>query len=113
MITYIGHNIRQRIYLFDTDTEQQDFENYWNDRPAAMQDGNGCRGIAISMLLWLFVLVLILIALYSCAPLHHRPARYPHTVNNIHLHQYNYWGNIKAKYRKAYAPKKSFNPSIK
>jgi hypothetical protein len=74
-ITPIFHNnkwlplatINNRLYISDSEVERDEFDNYWNDRPAAMQDGNGCRTMFISAAIIICILAFIL-CFTACTP---------------------------------------------
>jgi len=97
MITYQGHTAAQRYYYFENDQERHEFESYWNDKPASMQDGNGCRAMVIAISITLFF-VAFLILLFSCAP-----------KATAHRPRYNHW----AQPYKMYAPVDQHNPHKK
>lgn len=60
--------INNRLYITESEVERDEFDNYWNDRPASMQDGNGCRGLFVAGAIVLFIITLVLsIFLSSCA----------------------------------------------
>lgn len=118
MITFIGHDKHGRYYEFSNSTEQDDFESYWNhienywDNPSkADADGDGCQGILMGMV-GILILLAIIIALVSCAP--PPQARLKQNPNiTPYEYQLNSKRNIKRKYRKDFAPKKSLKPSLK
>lgn len=107
--------------------ELNDFKNYWNDqpdnRPAAMQDGDGCKGVVNSFII-MFIMFFVLLGLSAmcsgCSPspmeragVRHE-ARYKQNPNiTPYEYQLNAKRNIKRKYRKEFAPKKSLRPSLR
>lgn len=118
-------NINGNIYMSTGSDELNDFQSYWNNqpdnRPAGMQDGDGCKGV-VNSFIFLFILFFVLLGLSAmcsgCSPSPMERAgvrRYTPTNPSLTPYEYqlNAKRNIKRKYRKDFAPKKSLRPSLR
>lgn len=96
--------IGNRLYLSNSEVEADEFDKFWNDRPATMQENGreGCRGFVVGFAIMLFIATLILSAIFgSCTPKAQAPTLDKHRATKVkptlahdsvkHRPRYNHW----------------------